>query len=101
MPRHNACTFRRFSNVSLRVVSADRVFEYADPLAGLVATILPPGGQYPWHYDTNEFVVSILIQSPEGGGRFEFHKDLRCIGDENLDGLRGVSSGARAHEWRG
>ena len=70
-----------------------RVFEYADPLAGLVATILPPGGQYPWHYDTNEFVVTIMTQQPEGGGAFEYRKDLRTPGDENLDGLSRVLHG--------
>ena len=45
-----------------------RVFEYADPLAALIATVLPPGGTLPWHYDTNEFVVTILTQEPEAGG---------------------------------
>lgn len=70
-----------------------RVFEYADPLAGLVATVLPPGGQYPWHYDTNEFVVTIMTQKPQAGGAFEHRKDLRTPGDENLDGLGAVLNG--------
>ena len=63
------------------------------PLAGLVATILPPGGRYPWHYDTNELVVTIPIQAPVAGGRFEFHRSLRAPGDENLGGLRAVVDG--------
>ncbi|MEM7272217.1 MAG: hypothetical protein AAF547_03965 [Actinomycetota bacterium] len=75
------------------VVGLDRVYEYADPLAGLVATILPPGGAYPWHYDTNEFVLTIPLQTAERGGRFEYHRDLRTPGDENLDGLRRIVSG--------
>ena len=75
-------------------VGRDRVYEYADPLAGLVATILPPGGRYPWHYDTNEFVVTIMIRPPEAGGRFQYWKDLRTPGDENLDGLGAVLDGS-------
>jgi len=75
-------------------VNREQVFEYADPLAGLVATILPPGGRYPWHYDTNEFVVTIPIQSPTDGGRFQYWKDLRQPGDENLDGLNAVLAGS-------
>lgn len=75
------------------IVGQDRVFEYADPLAGLVATILPPGGQYPWHYDTNEFVVTIVLTAPESGGVFEYHRDLRSPGHENLDGLGMVLAG--------
>ncbi len=76
-----------FKQFVAAAVDHDRVFEYADPLAGLVATILPPGGRYPWHYDTNEFVVTIMTQAPESGGVFEYHQDLRSPGDENLDGL--------------
>lgn len=75
-------------------VGAERVYEYADPLAGLVATVLPDGGRYPWHYDTNEFVVTIMITPPRQGGRFEFWPGLRRPGDENLDGLRRVLDGS-------
>lgn len=71
-------------------VEQAQVFEYADPLAGLVATILPPGGCYPWHYDTNEYVVTIMTQQPEHGGAFEYHQNLRCPYDENLAGLSAV-----------
>jgi hypothetical protein len=74
-------------------VGRERVFEYADPLAGLVATVVPPGGQYPWHYDTNEFVVTIMTQQPDGGGRFEYCRDLRTPGHENLEGLGQVLAG--------
>lgn len=75
------------------IVGETRVFEYADPLAGLVATILPPGGCYPWHYDTNEYVVTIMLRQPEAGGEFEYHQDLRSAGDENLNGLGDVLAG--------
>ncbi len=72
------------------VVDREQIFEYADPLAGLVATVLPPGGCYPWHYDTNEYVVTIMTQQPDAGGAFEYHQDLRCPYDENLAGLSAV-----------
>lgn len=71
----------------------ERVFEYADPLAGLVATVLPPSGAYPWHYDTNEFVATVMTRKPDVGGLFEYCPDLRGPGDENLAGLADVLSG--------
>ena len=71
----------------------ERVFEYADPLAGLVATVLPPTGTYPWHYDTNEFVITIMTRQPDHGGAFQYCSNLRRPGDENLDGLAKVLSG--------
>ena len=90
---HRLYVSRLFKNFIAACVGEQRVFEYADPLAGLVATILPPGGQYPWHYDTNEFVVTIMTQKPERGGVFEYRKDLRAPGDENVEGLGRVLRG--------
>jgi hypothetical protein len=71
----------------------NRVFEYADPLAGLVATVLPPTGAYPWHYDTNEYVATVMTRKPDAGGVFEYCPNLRHPGDENLAGLTDVLSG--------
>jgi len=68
-------------------VNEDRVFEYADPLAGLIATIIPPGGCKAWHYDTNEYVITLMTQQGDEGGDFDYCPNLRTAGDENLDGL--------------
>lgn len=93
-PAHRLYVSPGFKRFIAGCVGQERVFEYADPLAGLVATILPPGGQYPWHYDTNEFVVTIMIREPEAGGVFEYAQGLRRPGDENLDGLARVLDGS-------
>ena len=85
-----SAAFKRFVALA---VGSERVFEYADPLAGLVATVLPPGGSYSWHYDTNEFVLTIVLQPADTGGAFEYHHDLRRPGEENLAGLRRVLDG--------
>ncbi len=77
-------------------VGEERLFEYADPLAGLIATIVPPGGEKSWHYDTNEYVVTMMTQRSDGGGDFEYHPDLRRPHDENLDGLRDALAGRRS-----
>jgi hypothetical protein len=92
-PAHRLYVSACFKAFIASVVGQERVFEYADPLAGLVATVLPPEGQYPWHYDTNEYVVTIMTQQPESGGVFEYHRDLRSPGDENLGGLGSVLAG--------
>lgn len=93
---HRLYVCPHFKRFIARCVGLERVFEYADPLAGLVATILPPGGCYGWHYDTNEFVVTIAIQPADSGGRFEYATNLRTPGDENLEGLRRVLDGTDA-----
>lgn len=92
-PAHRLYVSAAFKAFVAALVGRQRVFEYADPLAGLVATVLPPGGCYPWHYDTNEYVVTLMLQQPDSGGVFEYHHDLRSPGDENLAGLGEVLSG--------
>jgi hypothetical protein len=50
---------------------------------------------HPWHFDTNEFVASILTQSPEGGGVFEYCPNIRTTREENFPAVRGVLEGRR------
>lgn len=41
------------------------LYEFTDPLAGLCLNVVAPGMSHPWHFDTNEFTVSMLTQEPE------------------------------------
>lgn len=43
----------------------DDLHEFADPLAGLCLNVVEPGMSHPWHFDTNEFTVSMLTRKPE------------------------------------
>jgi hypothetical protein len=71
----------------------ERIFELADPLSGLCLNVLKPGREHPWHFDTNEFTVSLLTQKPEGGGVFEYCPNIRSPDDENLSAVRRVLEG--------
>jgi hypothetical protein len=71
----------------------ERVFELADPLSGLCLNVLKPGREHPWHFDTNEFTVSLLTQKPERGGVFEYCPNIRSPDDENLSAVRRVLEG--------
>lgn len=74
-----------------------RVFELADPLSGLCLNVVTPGRSHPWHFDTNEFTVSMVTQAPEGGGVFEFCPGIRSARSENLDDVRAVLAGRGEH----
>lgn len=69
--------------------------EYADPLAGLVINSLRPGCEHPWHYDSNDFIVTMMTKAPEAGGTFEYCPRIRSADDENIDAVRGVLQGDR------
>lgn len=68
---------------------------YADPLAGLTANVLNPGQQFTWHFDTNEFAVTVLVDEADEGGRFEYVPNIRSNGDEGFDAIQVVLEGGR------
>jgi hypothetical protein len=70
-----------------------RVHPLADPLAGLVLNVVRPGMEHPWHFDTNEFAVSMLTQAPEDGGVFEYCPNIRSAEEENFADVRAVLAG--------
>ncbi|WP_245868445.1 HalD/BesD family halogenase [Actinomadura meyerae] len=70
-----------------------RVHELADPLSGLVLNVVKPGMEHPWHFDTNEFTVSLLTQEPEEGGVFEYCPNIRTAERENFADVRDVLTG--------
>lgn len=83
---------RRFIAACMGV---DRLYEYADPLAGLVVNVLKPGCQHPWHFDNNDFIVTLLTQKADGGGLFEYCPGLRDADDQNIAGVKRVLHGDR------
>ncbi len=70
-----------------------RLYPLADPLSGLVLNVVKPGLEHPWHFDTNEFTVSLLTQQADDGGVFEYCPHIRSTTSENLDAVRAVLDG--------
>lgn len=58
-------------------------YRYADPLADVIVNVAEEGNGFPWHFDTNNFTVTIAIQNAESGGAFEYAPRIR-EGDENF-----------------
>ncbi len=71
-------------------LSIPTLYCYADPLAGLTANILDPGQQFTWHFDTNDFAVTVLVQEADEGGLFEYVPGIRDANDEGFDRIAAV-----------
>ncbi|MFE1291013.1 arpA protein [Streptomyces sp. NPDC058751] len=89
---------RLYSDTVFRHFVADcfglpELHELADPLSGLVLNVVAPGMEHPWHFDTNEFTVSMLTQQAQKGGVFEYCPNIRTARDENFDDVRDVVEG--------
>jgi len=69
------------------------LYRYADPLAAMPINTMEAGDQFPWHFDTNEFTVTLVIQTSEAGGQFEYAPGIRSPAAENYEAVARVLSG--------
>ena len=71
----------------------ERFYPYADPLADVIVNLAEAGNGFPWHFDTNNYTVTLAIQNAESGGAFEYSPHLRTPTDENYAGVEAVLDG--------
>ena len=85
-----------FSPFIKDVLQEDKFFPYADPLADVVVNLAEEGGGFPWHFDTNNFTVTLAIQNAESGGEFEFSPMVRSLTEENYEKVEQVLDGDKS-----
>jgi len=71
------------------------IYRWADPLACHAYNVMKPEGVLPWHFDSCEFTLSLMIQKPENGGIFEYCPNIREPGNEKFDEVKKVLDGDR------
>lgn len=71
----------------------DRFFRYADPLADVIVNVAEQGNGFPWHFDTNNYTVTLALQNADRGGAFEYAPMIRNSEDEHFDEVAKVLDG--------
>lgn len=61
----------------------DEFYRYADPLADVIINMAEEGEGFPWHFDTNNFTVTLAIQNAETGGEFEYAPNIRSTASDD------------------
>ena len=74
-------------------VPEERFFRYADPLADVIVNAAGEGNGFPWHFDTNNFTVTLALQNAESGGAFEYAPMIRDPENENFGEVAKVLDG--------
>ena len=69
---------------------------YRDPYGSVNVNVQPPGCEFAWHFDHNDFTVSFGLKQPAEGGGFEFVPDIRSKTKENYDAVQQVLDGDRS-----
>jgi hypothetical protein len=76
-----------------QMLTEPALFPLADPVMGCTSTVMYEGDTHGWHFDLNDFVVSILLQAPEAGGTFDFAPNIRKDGEENYAAVAAALDG--------
>ena len=70
-------------------LAEEKFYRYADPLADVIINMAEEGNGFPWHFDTNNFTVTLAIQNADAGGDFEYAPNIRRD-DEAFDRVKAV-----------
>lgn len=62
-----------------RILGRAPLYRYADPLGAMNLAVMHEGDTLGWHFDQTDFVVSLALQSSEGGGELENVQRLRWV----------------------
>lgn len=84
------------TNAIAAILGEPALYRLADPVMAQTATVMGDGDTHGWHFDLNDFVVSILLQAPERGGKFEFAPYIRSDEEENYDAVAAAMDGSSA-----
>ncbi len=91
-PLRDLYTLPALSKFVQDCLQEENFFPYADPLADVIINAADAGNGFPWHFDTNNFTVTLAIQNAEHGGEFEYAPNIRK-GSENFEEVTKVLSG--------
>ena len=76
-----------------RLLGYEQLFKSACPNISVRLNIMEEGDEFGWHYDTNDGAVSLVLQSAEEGGDFEYAPLIRSETDENYTQVGSIFSG--------
>ena len=54
------------------VLGFDAFYRLADPIGAMTVNVMSSGHSHGWHFDEALFTVSVMLQSAQSGGEFEY-----------------------------
>lgn len=78
------------------LLNKEVLYRTADALGALNVHVYRENDQLNWHFDRGEFAVTLLLQSPEGGGHFQYIPATRSEENENFELVRRVLLASQA-----
>lgn len=82
--------FDQLTDCIRRMLGLKTFYRSACPTLSIQANVLNEGQTFGWHYDTNDGVVSFIIQEADEGGTFELVPKIRAEDDENYTAVKRI-----------
>ena len=76
-PLNNLYMSQAMTDFVRLLLQREVLYRTADPLGALNVHVYKERDQLNWHFDRGEFAVTLLLQSPEGGGHFQYIPSTR------------------------
>ena len=77
-----------------QVLGFETLYRTADPYLSIVVNVMQTGDELAWHFDTNDGVVSLMLQPADEGGHFEYAPYIRDEVDENYGAIQELFEGS-------
>ena len=76
---------KEFKFLLKKVLSIDNIYPYADTLASINYNFYELHQQLGWHFDNASFAITLMIQSPDSGGFFQYINKGRDFDKNYID----------------
>jgi len=83
-PLRQLYSYPPFVDFLKHAVGVTELYPIEDKLGQINMLAYEPGDCNGWHFDTNEFIVSLILQPAESGGEYHYIPGLRSADNENL-----------------
>lgn len=74
-------------------VNVGSIYRWADTLARCPYGVMENDDYFPWHFDGNDFTVTMLVQAAMSGGIFEYIPNVRSPDMENAEKVMSILQG--------
>ena len=93
---YNSNEFKLFLK---KVLNIDNIYPYADTLASINYNYYEQNQQLGWHFDNASFAITLMIQSSDSGGNFQYINKGRDVDKKFID--KDIIMSALSNKYQG
>jgi len=75
------------------ILGFPRMYRFDDEYQAINVLYMGEGGEQQWHFDSNDFTITLMMQKPERGGSFQYAPNIRTPKNENYDAVAKLLDG--------